>query len=110
AVAGREQATLQEMLQVLTAERDRLQADKAAHRGESDAHQLTITELQSSLERLRIERTRAQDEQHDTAQRLAATQRQLEELTAALRQREAEVATHRSERQRLAAQLDTVLH
>jgi chromosome segregation ATPase len=109
AVATREQAALQEALQVLTAERDRLHADKAAQRGESEAQQVTITELQSTLERLRGERTHAQDAQHDTARRLAATQRQLDEVTAALRQREAEVATHSSERERLAAQLDTVL-
>lgn len=108
-VATREQAALQETLQVLTAERERLQADKAAQRGESEAQQVTITELQNTLERLRGERTRAQDGQHDTARRLAATQRQLDEVTAALRQREAEVATHNRERQRLAAQLDTAL-
>ena len=38
-VATREQAALQETLQVLTAERERLQADKAAQRGESEAQQ-----------------------------------------------------------------------
>ena len=110
AAATGEHAALEERLQQLAAERDRLRVDAAALREESAAEQRSAAELQSALEALRAEHRQAQEARARTTASLVATQQQLDALTAALHQTEAEAATQSGERQRLAVQLDAAVH
>ena len=107
AAANQERAALQEALQRRTEERAQAEAGNAALRGEIDGLRTAVAELQATLDATRAERSRAIEETGAATQRWSATQQRVEELDAALRERETALAAASTESQRFAAELAT---
>lgn len=98
AASVREQAALRDTLQVLTEERDRLQAALLDRSDEVHAREAAVAELHATLERVRAEITSARAQHDEAAGRLA-------ELSTALEARDAALASVAAERGQLADQL-----
>lgn len=105
ALTETEKTSMRDTLHRLAEERDRLEVEKATQAEQMEAQRATLAETQATLEQVRAERVRAEEDGQNVAQRLGDAHRRLEELSAQLRQRDGALDAIGGERQRLVAQV-----